>query len=401
MKKISDLQKRGNFESGIKVNLAGEFLKELPFIEDHDHAGEALVLADGDEYRIIPLKRDVKKIYIEPTTKCNFQCITCIRNSWSDELSHMSWETFEHIAHSLSLFPDLEWVHLGGFGEPFSHPDIFKMLESVKGSGYKVEIITNGSFLTEATIDRLIDLKVDMVYTSLDAPDKEEYDRIRQGADFASVLKNVKTLVERRNMFKAALPQLGVEFVAMKSNFHRLPDLIKLCRDLGVRKVIVTNLLPYHESMQDQVLYDMDDTVNPFGHDSSLAMMIAQFPYMRLRTYRCCKFVEDKALCVNHKGDVSPCYALMHSYSCYVYGRKKEIAHYKLGNINEKSLAEIWTDPEYINFRQAIKNFRFPSCPDCKYLEGCSMTESNEMDCWGNSPSCAECLWSRQLIACP
>ena len=24
-----------------------------------------------------------------------------------------------------------------------------------------------------------------------------------------------------------------------------------------------------------------------------------------------------------------------------------------------------------------------------------------EMDCWGNSPSCAECLWSRKLIACP
>ena len=74
---------------------------------------------------------------------------------------------------------------------------------------------------------------------------------------------------------------------------------------------------------------------------------------------------------------------------------------YYLGNINEKHPADIWKDAEYVNFRLAVKNFRFPSCSDCKDLEGCSMADNNEMDCWGNSPSCAECLWSRRLIACP
>ena len=313
----------------------------------------------------------------------------------------MNRETFESIKNALPDLPNLECVHFGGFGEPFSHPGIFDMLSSVKERGLKAEIITNGSLLNDAVADKLIDLEVNTVFVSLDAPDKDEYDRIRQGADFTSVLANIRGLVERKNKAESIYPELGIEFVAMKNNYHKLPQLVKMCRDFNVRRFIVTNLLPYHQSMQDQILYDMDDTVIPFGDDSPLTMLMAQLPYMKLRTDRYCKFVEDKAMCINHKGYVSPCYALMHSYNCYVYGRQKEMIPYYLGNITEKHPVDIWKDAEYVNFRLAVKNFRFPSCSDCKDLEGCSMAESNEMDCWGNSPTCAECLWSRRLIACP
>lgn len=401
MKNMTDLLSRETFKAGKKVSLVKENLLGLPVkLEDLGNA-EVLFISSDEGYRIIPLKADVKKLYIEVTTLCNFDCITCIRNSWNDDLSQMTMETFEKIVKSLPGLPELEGVHFGGFGEPFSHPKIFDMLRAVKEAGLKAEIITNGSLLTGESIDKLIDLKVDMVFVSMDAPDPEEYDRIRQGGDFTSVLANVTALVNRKKELKSKFPEMGMEFVAMKSNYHKLPQLVRVANDLKVRKLIVTNLLPYHESMQDQIVYDIDDTETPFGSNSPLSMLMAQLPYMKLRTDRHCKFVEDKAMCVNHKGYVSPCYALMHSYSCFIYGRKKDIIPYYLGNVNEKELAEIWKETQYVNFRLAIKDFKFPSCPDCKYLEGCSMADTNEMDCWGNSPSCAECLWSRQLIACP
>ncbi|MFZ5611034.1 MAG: tungsten cofactor oxidoreductase radical SAM maturase [Bacillota bacterium] len=401
MRKFPDPLAGIAFNAGTRIKLSEENLCGLPIRPEDLATGEALFIASAEGYRIIPLKPDLKKLYIEVTTHCNFACITCIRNSWRDELSHMSRETFESIKKALPELTNLECVHFGGFGEPFSHPGIFDMLSSVKEMGLKAEIITNGSLLNDAVADKLIDLKVDIVFVSLDAPDKDEYDRIRQGADFSSVLDNIRGLVERKNKAKSIYPELGIEFVAMKNNYRKLPQLIKMCRDFNVRKFIVTNLLPYHQSIQDQILYDMDDTVIPFGDDSPLTMMMAQLPYMKLRTDRYCKFVEDKAMCINHKGYVSPCYALMHSYNCYVYGRQKEMIPYYLGNINEKHLVDIWKDAEYVNFRLAVKNFRFPSCSDCKDLEGCSMADNNEMDCWGNSPSCAECLWSRRLIVCP
>ncbi len=400
-KKCYNPLSRETFKAGKVVRLTEENLCGLPVIPEDLAGKDALFIGGEDGYRIIPLRPDVKKLYIEVSTLCNFDCVTCIRNSWRDELSRMDAATFENILKSLPGLPNLECVHFGGFGEPFSHPELFNMMRAVKDRGLRVEVITNGSLLTGEAVDRLIDMKIDMVFVSLDAPTREEYENIRQGADFDSVLGNVKRLVERRNGAKSKYPELGIEFVAMKSNYSQLPELVKTSFDLKASKLIVTNLLPYHESMQDQILYDMDDTVIHFGDKSPLSLMLAQFPYMKLRTDRYCKFVEDKAACINHKGYVSPCYALMHSYDCYIYGRKKEIFPYHPGNVNERSLADIWKETEYVNFRLAVKNFKFPSCPDCKYLEGCSMADSNEMDCWGNSPSCAECLWSRQLIACP
>ena len=122
---------------------------------------------------------------------------------------------------------------------------------------------------------------------------------------------------------------------------------------------------------------------------------------MKFRTLRYCKFVEEKAMCVNYQGNVSPCYALMHSYKCFIYGKEKKIKPYYTGNIHEKKLEEIWKNSAYVNFRYAVSTFNFPSCTDCRNLDGCNYHENNEVDCWGNSPSCAECLWSRRIIACP
>ncbi|WP_434133776.1 hypothetical protein KIAC18_002110 [Sporomusa sphaeroides] len=68
---------------------------QLPVLLAAEQA--ALVVRTADGYRISLLRPDVKKVYLEVTTKCNFSCITCIRSSWQDELTHMSWETFKNI----------------------------------------------------------------------------------------------------------------------------------------------------------------------------------------------------------------------------------------------------------------------------------------------------------------
>ncbi|MGQ9585737.1 MAG: hypothetical protein ACUVXG_10090 [Anaerolineae bacterium] len=41
---------------------------------------------------------------------------------------------------------------------------------------------------------------------------------------------------------------------------------------------------------------------------------------------------------------------------------------------------------------------RFPSCVDCG--AACDYAEQNE-DCWGNVPSCADCLWAQDVVRCP
>jgi tungsten cofactor oxidoreducase radical SAM maturase len=387
------------FAVGEKVRIGKDVCTKLPISSEGEQ--DALFVSTESGYRLIPLLPDVKRIYIEVTTRCNFACITCIRSSWHDPLLHMDWATFESILKNLKELPNLESVHFGGFGEPMMHPKIFDMLRAVKSLGLRVEMITNGSYLTEENIQELINLELDILFTSLDSPDEEKYNEIRQGADFQSVTRNVANLQAAKQKQKIKKPELGIEFVAMKKNFETLPKLIRMARDLKVSQIIISNLIPYHESMKDEIVYDMDDTLEMFGKDSWRTKLFAQMSNMKLRTERSCKFVKDKSLCINYQGNVSPCYALMHSYECYIYGRKKQMHPCYLGNVNERNLRDIWMDSGYVNFRRIVNENMFPSCTDCKSRDGCSYTDSNEMDCWGNSPSCAECLWARKIIACP
>jgi radical SAM protein with 4Fe4S-binding SPASM domain len=137
------------------------------------------------------------------------------------------------------------------------------------------------------------------------------------------------------------------------------------------------------------------------GGGAGSLLFRGRIPEMKLRTQRRCSFIEEKAMAITWAGNVSPCYAGMHHYQCYIYGRKKEMHPYHFGNVGNNSLRDIWLNDEYLKFRQQVLEFQFPSCTDCKYLEGCSMVDDNLLDCWGNSPTCADCLWSRGLILCP
>lgn len=388
-----------NYAVGETIKITEDGSVKLPLSNLKDK--ELLFIKTDNGYKLVPIAADVKKIYIEPTTVCNFSCITCIRSSWEEEYAYMEWKTFERILESIKELPELEGVFFGGFGEPMMNPRFFDMLTAAKDLGLKVEMITNGSFLNEEIINKLIDLELDGIFVSFDSPEEEQYNEIRPGGDFKSVYHNVLNLQRIKGLRKTKKPELGIEFVAMKRNFSRLPKLIRLAWDMNASQVIVSNLMPYHESMKDEIVYDMDDTGCMFGLESLLFAVRANVSSMKLRTERYCKFVKDKTMSINFRGDVSPCYALMHAYKCYVYGRERQMYPCYIGNVNDKSLKEIWQERGYINFRETVEDYRFPSCTDCKGLDGCNYTEDNSMDCWGNSPSCAECLWARRIIACP
>jgi len=112
-----------------------------------------------------------------------------------------------------------------------------------------------------------------------------------------------------------------------------------------------------------------------------------------------CRFVQEGMLAVNWEGAVSPCLSLLHSYGCYILGRPKRIRRYLVGNVREKPLPEIWQDESYSSFRARVRAFAFSPCAECG---GCSFSESNEEDCYGNPfPVCGDCLWARGILQCP
>ena len=364
---------------------------------------ELLLERIEDGLALREIRANARQAYIEITTRCNLNCAMCVRQVWRDEPGEMSWETFQAVVEGLRGFPELRRLTFGGYGEPLIHPRFPDMLALASKLGVGMTLTTNGLLLDEVMAEVILDGRLDTVVISLDTVHVQAYERARLKGGVEQVLDNVCALVELARRQGRMLPRIGLEFVAMRSNLEWVSRLPELANDLGASFVLITNLLPHTEEMVQETLYDSEEPLPtligwPVTSGDWLLWGTAHLPRMKWGAQRRCRFVQNRALVIGWDGGVSPCYPLLHSYPYYIYGRRKEVSRYVLGNVRERPLTEIWTSDEYVSFRAKVREMRFPSCVDCGL--NCTYAQENE-DCWGNVPSCADCLWAQDIIRCP
>jgi MoaA/NifB/PqqE/SkfB family radical SAM enzyme len=370
------------------------------------------------------------KVYIEPTNRCNLECVTCIRHSWDEPLGEMSSSTFARIIKDLRSFSPVPDVLLGGLGEPLSHPDIVDMVRQIKALGSSVELITNGTLLTRSLSDQLVDAGLDVIWVSLDGATPESYKDVRLGAALPEVLANLTEFRRARwtkyheiSLDLLLKPQLGIVFVAMKRNIADLPAVFRLASQLGSMRFLVTNVLAYTPEMQDEILYSraLKDAV----YTSSPWLRSLDFPKMDMNPttreafYHAmrgnhsvslaggnlyernnqCPFIEKGALAIRWDGDVSPCLALLHNHKAYLHTYERTMQRHVVGNVCQQSIGDIWRQPGYLSLRARLREFNFSPCIFCG---GCDYFKSNEEDCIGSpAPTCGGCLWAQGIIQCP
>jgi Fe-coproporphyrin III synthase len=380
----------------------------VDFMNRRDQTGAMDYWLDEREGSLLlhPRVPNIQKLYIEATTGCNLQCVTCIRNEWSDPLAPMKQSTFQNIVKSLDDLPDLKRVVFTGFGEPLTHPHIIDMIAEIRKRNIDVTIGTNGLLLSPKLCRELVRLGVDRIMVSIDGGESETYANIR-GALLEKVISAIQELNRIKEEEKSLNPAVGIEFVVMKSNQDELDKLVELAKKLNVSRILVTNVLPYAKELLDEKLYTYQP-VEPFKSsgwalrsDAWVTWASMELPHMHWGAERKCKFIGDDAVVVGWDGKVTPCYALSHNYSYFaIDGVQKQVSRYILGDINEQSLAEIWMAEEYTRFRSDVRCYYFPSCPDCDLRDTCDLRKINE-GCWGWNPSCADCLWSQDIVKCP
>jgi tungsten cofactor oxidoreducase radical SAM maturase len=345
-------------------------------------------------------------LYVEPTTACNLHCRICVRNVWEDPAAYMDVEVFQKLVEQTATLPELQRIVFSGLGEPLVHPHFLEMVRLARERGLAVTVGTNGLLLDKAASRALVELGVDRLVVSLDGVKPETYAGVR-GVEIAQVLENIRGLNEAKRKLASLSPALGIEFVALRSNVAELSRLTGLASRLGAARVLVSNVLAYTDEMRAQVLYGYEPRP-PFGAggwpvkaDAWVMWGTLDLPRMHWGAEQRCRFVQDRSAVIGWDGGVSPCYALSHTYSYLaIDGRRKQVARYVLGNITQCSLLDIWTAEDYCRFRNEVRDFRFPSCPDCDLRETCDLREQNQ-GCWGWNPSCADCLWAQDIVRCP
>lgn len=372
-------------------------------------------------------------LLIETTTRCNLRCKQCAHVIKKYNFADMALETFYKLR---PLFPQARQVALYGHGETFLYRHFFTMLEELKQHDCSVYVTTNGTLVTREVATRLIDLELDRLGFSIDAATPELFNDIRRGADFESVVNNIRTLnALKKQAGRDDKPVLSMMYCAMRSNIQELPKLVKLADELNMTHgVSIMNIYEYDDGMQGESLVRSPELAEGFLNEANrLAQRLAiplggldnVFEGVRIypvhltwqerlyRTYREFRRSFDRAtllkLKVSRLGqrlkslfvanrpaepapeipDVSETTRMIRVKKCRdpweflfidVHGNVRICctSHRIMGNVNDTDIATIWNSPAYHEFRAKMTCEDIPEeCRTCLRKEWMTIPAPN------------------------
>jgi radical SAM protein with 4Fe4S-binding SPASM domain len=144
----------------------------------------------------------------------------------------LKFENFKRVYDEVR-FP---YVNLTGLGEPLLNPEIFQIIKYARKRGSMVKLDTNAMLLDDEKIKNLVECDPTFISISIDGVTKKSYEAVRKGANFDTVINNLKKLKEHRDYTKSKM-QIHLFFVLQKKNFKDLIKFIELGESLGVDAV--------------------------------------------------------------------------------------------------------------------------------------------------------------------
>jgi sulfatase maturation enzyme AslB (radical SAM superfamily) len=221
----------------------------------------ALLLKETPEGMFLyPEEPPLRKLYLEPTSACNLQCRTCVRNSWDEPIGFMELSVFRNLLDDIARIPSVREMAFWGIGEPLYHGDIVEMVALAHARGLRTEIVTNGLLVDKTMARGLIKAGLDALVVSVDGVTAESYADIRCGGSLSQVRANIMELRDLRGALSRKNPEIGIEFVAMRRNVDQLAELGYTAFAMGAAFIVVTNLLPYTDELRDEILYGLSAT---------------------------------------------------------------------------------------------------------------------------------------------
>lgn len=302
-----------------------------------------------DLYQKKELAETPTYIQIEPTVRCNLDCITCSRGKVIQTYRKMDI-TLEEIDKILSFLPNLKSVKLQGLGEPLFHPQIIEILKRFKDRNIRVWMISNGTlFLQEKYRNIILDYVPDIA-VSFDSTNKETFNQLRKGADMERVIQGIKMLVEDRNKRKADTI-IGINFVVSHKNYFELDTLGDLAIKLGLDYVMVADVenwmipgeLAYEGSRSfvaesRKYVKEIDDGVKKLRIKLLKKRIILGYKGREKRLGNC--HWPFNSMFITVEGLANPCCMRMHR-------------EHSLGNLFQvTSFDDIWNGQAYRDFRK-------------------------------------------------
>lgn len=180
-------------------------------------------------------------VQIDLTDRCNSHCLLCWNHSplsgsgATDNLNELSYSLVRNLIDELSVQGAKEIIFSGG-GEPFLHPDIWKILDYTQMKGLCFRINTNLTLIKEEDIKKLLSYdKMVSLTVSIWTVDENKYCEIhgRENRDFLMAKVNLKKI----NTLKSPGLEVKLYSVISKINYLELKALAEFAALMGCTSV--------------------------------------------------------------------------------------------------------------------------------------------------------------------
>lgn len=309
-------------------------------------------------------------LQLEPTTKCNLRCSFCESIIWDRKGMDMKFIDFKKI---IDQFPYLMILLLQGIGEPLMCKDFFKMVSYSKSKRIITGITTNATLLDENIAKKIVKSELDYLIISMDGATSETFERIRVGAKFDQVIKNIRNLVDiRGNLIR---PMIYFHFTGTNENIHELPLVVKMAKDIGIEGVEMQDThfwgdVKLKERIEKETLRQDIDTTKKMVNNAIITAKEVGIQLDLLGTGNRSALYSESDLQLH--GDQRLCQKVFRSFFVTVDGYVTTCACYpdprkqNFGNLLKDDLNSIWNSPGYIAFRKARQKGNIPEyCNMC------------------------------------
>jgi radical SAM protein with 4Fe4S-binding SPASM domain len=228
----------------------------------------------------------------------------------------MSMDVFDRIINEARHYIKHTYLHL--WGEPTLNRNLPEMIRKTREFS-TVDLATHGLFITEEMAELIA--PCDTLNVSIDGIDQETYEKYRVGGKLADAMRGLKLLIVKCGH------KINWTFVVFRENEHQIPAAQQLADELGA-----------NIGFKPPVFWDRSkmNASMPTDEKYRRYKMVNGEWQLKVDRFKCREFWET--VYVLQSGDVVTC--------CYD-GR----AEYVVGNINEKSLLDVWNDKPYNDMR--------------------------------------------------
>lgn len=172
---------------------------------------------------------------IETSTVCNYKCKMCPHStpSFTRKKEIMSNTMFKSIIDKLKKeAPEITDITISGFGEAFIDKKLINKIKYAKNQGYKVHVLTNGSFLTEEIINDLFKLKIADLRISLHTTKIRSYFQVT--GQYKTTVNDILNLIHYAIEKKPLNTNIIITADIIDENREDVKDLIEYFKDESV-----------------------------------------------------------------------------------------------------------------------------------------------------------------------